>query len=174
MYFITWCSPAALWLFHIPFHERIARMLSSPLICRLATDFFLYFHRVFRRLVHFTYFFTGCSPALWLFHIPFDRIIPFVETYFFIFSQGISQASSFHIFFPLFYQWPISFSYVFHCLFHILYMWNTVWIGGARFTSFSQVFHSFFHIPVENPVKYSVKTVHLFTWFSHAFSQGNS
>ena len=51
----------------------------------------------FHRLVHFTYFFTGCSRALWLFHIPFHRIIPL---FFYIFT-GYFTGCSFHIFFHM-------------------------------------------------------------------------
>lgn len=144
MYFITWCSPAALWLFHIPFHERIARMLSSPLICRLATDFFLYFHRVFRRLVHFTYFFTGCSPALWLFHIPFHRIIPFVETYFFYIFTGYFTGK----FISHFLSSVLSVTHIIFICFslfisHTIYVKYSVNRGSPFhivFTSFSQLF----------------------------------
>lgn len=146
MYFITWCSQAALWLFLVPFHERMVRVLSSLLICRPRTNYFLYFHRIFHRLVHFTYFFTGCLPALWLFHIPFHKIIPFVETYVFYIFTGYFTGKFISHFLSsvLSVTHKLSFSYVSHYLFHILYMWNTVWKGGARFTWFSQVFHTAF------------------------------
>lgn len=139
MYFITWCSPAALWLFHIPFHERIAHVLSSLLICRPGTDFF----DTFTGLVHFTYFFTGCSPALWLFHIPFHRIIPFVETYFFYIFTGYFTGK-----------------FISHFLSSVLSVTQIIFICFSLFIS-----HTIY-------VKYSVKRGSPFHMVFTSFSQG--
>ena len=71
-------------------------------------------------------------------------------------GQGISQVSPFHI---LFHRVIAGFMAISHP-----FSQNHTFCRDLFFLYFHKFFTGFFHMPLKN----SVKTVHLFTWFSHA------
>lgn len=147
MYFITWCSPAALWLFHIPFHERIAvRVLSSLLICRPRTDFFSYFNS------------QGISQVS-SFHILFHRVF----ASFMAISHPFSQDHTFcrDLFFNIFTGYFTG-KFSSHFLSSVLSVvqTHTIFICFSLFIS-----HTIY-------VKYSVKRGSPFHMIFTSFSQG--